>query len=199
MSGRIHGDAGWEGGAHAAQQGGLGAEDGVHRVGKQAAAALGAGHRRDAIAHARGDIMLDSRARAGSAVAFGAAVQRSGHAPDGGRRHRRAMTTPAERKALLFFAALIVVGAGVRVVRAVGAEPVANADRLALGRQIDAVDAARDGTRSRSAARGKGSSASSRTRSTRSRSSSGGRSRPSLDAAERSAHSPARCSSTGCG
>lgn len=53
------------------------------------------------------------------------------------------MPTPAERKALLFLAGVIVLGASVRVVRAArddGASDAANAQ--ALARQIAAVDSA---------------------------------------------------------
>jgi competence protein ComEA len=53
------------------------------------------------------------------------------------------MPTPAERKALMFLAGVIVLGASVRVVRAArddGAADVAN--RQALARQIAAVDSA---------------------------------------------------------
>ena len=103
------------------------------------------------------------------------------------------MTTPAERKALLFFAALIVVGAGVRVARAVGAEPLAKDDRLALARQIDAVDAAREAKGGKGGGRARKGSASrgSRATSGRSRSPAGGSSSRSLDAAERSARAAA--------
>jgi DNA uptake protein ComE-like DNA-binding protein len=54
------------------------------------------------------------------------------------------MPTPAERKALLFLASIIVLGASVRVVRAArggGATDAANSQ--ALARQIAAVDSAR--------------------------------------------------------
>jgi competence protein ComEA len=53
------------------------------------------------------------------------------------------MATPAERKALLFLAGVIILGASVRVVRAArddGASDAANAQ--ALARQIAAVDSA---------------------------------------------------------
>ena len=54
-----------------------------------------------------------------------------------------AMPTPAERKALLFLAGVIVLGASVRVVRAARSDgPSAAADRDALVRQIAAVDSA---------------------------------------------------------
>jgi len=54
------------------------------------------------------------------------------------------MPTPAERKALLFLTGIIVLGAGVRVVRAArdnGAADVAS--RQALARQLAAVESAR--------------------------------------------------------
>lgn len=54
------------------------------------------------------------------------------------------MATPAERKALLFLAAVVALGAGVRAVRAISAEresdPAAN---VALGEQRRLVDSAR--------------------------------------------------------
>jgi DNA uptake protein ComE-like DNA-binding protein len=57
-----------------------------------------------------------------------------------------AMPTPAERKALLFLAGVIVLGASVRVVRAArSGEPVDAASRQALARQLASVDSARDG------------------------------------------------------
>ena len=54
------------------------------------------------------------------------------------------MPTPAERKALLFLAGVIVLGAGVRVVRAARHDGSATtATRLALSKQLAAVDSAR--------------------------------------------------------
>ena len=68
------------------------------------------------------------------------------------------MPTPAERKALLFLAGVIVLGAGVRVLRAARDDrPSDVASRQALARQLSAVDSARarpdSRGRSRSAAR----------------------------------------------
>jgi len=61
------------------------------------------------------------------------------------------MPTPAERKALLFLAGVIVLGAGVRVVRAARGDATDDpASRQALSRQLAAVDSARrdeDGSR----------------------------------------------------
>ena len=92
------------------------------------------------------------------------------------------MPTPAERKALLFLAGVIVLGAGVRVVRAArgGGAPDAAASQ-ALARQIAAVDSAR-GTdaRSRRSARASGRTADRRTASRR------GRPRSAADSASRS-------------
>ena len=54
------------------------------------------------------------------------------------------MPTPAERKALLFLAGVIVLGAGVRVVRAARSDGPADAStRQALARQLASVDSAR--------------------------------------------------------
>jgi competence protein ComEA len=54
------------------------------------------------------------------------------------------MPTPAERKALLFLAGVIVLGAGVRVVRAARSEsPVDVPTRQALARQLASVESAR--------------------------------------------------------
>ncbi len=54
------------------------------------------------------------------------------------------MPTPAERKALLFLAAVVSLGAGVRVVRAVSREPAADpASSAALRDQLRRVDSAR--------------------------------------------------------
>ena len=53
------------------------------------------------------------------------------------------MPTPAERKALLYLAGLLCLGAVVRAVGSVRAEPPPAEARAALARQIDAVDSAR--------------------------------------------------------
>ena len=56
------------------------------------------------------------------------------------------MPTPAERKALLFLAGIIVLGASVRVVRAARDDGSADvATRQALAQQLAAVDSARTG------------------------------------------------------
>lgn len=66
------------------------------------------------------------------------------------------MPTPAERKALLFLAGVIVLGAGVRVVRAARADGSGDSTtRQALARQLAAVDSAR-GSSPRSARRQRG-------------------------------------------
>lgn len=68
------------------------------------------------------------------------------------------MPTPAERKALFFLAGVIVLGAGVRVVRAARDDGSSDAaTRQALARQLAAVDSAH-GNDSRSARRGGASS-----------------------------------------
>jgi hypothetical protein len=68
------------------------------------------------------------------------------------------MPTPAERKALLFLAGVIVLGVGVRVVRAARDDGSSNpATRQALARQLAAVDSAH-GSDSRSIRRGAGTS-----------------------------------------
>ena len=67
------------------------------------------------------------------------------------------MPTPAERQALLFLAGVIVLGAGVRVVRAArgtGGEDAAT--RRALARQLAEVDSARAGVAEERAARSTG-------------------------------------------
>ena len=67
------------------------------------------------------------------------------------------MPTPAERKALLYLAGLLCLGAGVRAVGSVRGEPPPEAARAALARQIDAVDSARRaGRRPAGRARGGG-------------------------------------------
>jgi competence protein ComEA len=64
------------------------------------------------------------------------------------------MPTPAERKALLFLAGVIVLGASVRVVRAARDDGHADAaSRAALARQLAAVDSARSGEAERKRAR----------------------------------------------
>jgi competence protein ComEA len=65
-----------------------------------------------------------------------------------------AMPTPAERKALLFLAGVIVLGASVRVVRAARDDDRTDpAGRAALARQLAAVDSARGGEAERRRAR----------------------------------------------
>ncbi|MEO5902525.1 MAG: helix-hairpin-helix domain-containing protein [Gemmatimonadaceae bacterium] len=54
------------------------------------------------------------------------------------------MPTPGERKALLFLGAVIVLGGGMRAVRAIGSDaPVDTEARAAIDAQIDAVESAR--------------------------------------------------------
>lgn len=54
------------------------------------------------------------------------------------------MGTPGERKALLFLGAVIALGGGVRVARAVGSDSRVDAKaKAAIERQIEAVDSAR--------------------------------------------------------
>lgn len=54
------------------------------------------------------------------------------------------MPTPGERKALLFLSAVLALGGGVRVVRAVGNDSKADpAAKAAIERQIQAVDSVR--------------------------------------------------------
>ena len=70
------------------------------------------------------------------------------------------MPTPAERQALLFLAGVIVLGAGVRVVRAARSGETDAGTRAALARQLAAVDSARSSEgeskpRRASSARGK--------------------------------------------
>jgi DNA uptake protein ComE-like DNA-binding protein len=52
------------------------------------------------------------------------------------------MPTPAERRALLFVAAVAVLGTGVRGLRAMREEPVPGTDRASLADQIARVDSA---------------------------------------------------------
>src|SRR4051812_34447960 len=64
------------------------------------------------------------------------------------------MPTPAERKALLFLAGVIVLGASVRVVRAARDDGSADVTtRQALARQLAAVDSARTREGSRKGAK----------------------------------------------
>src|SRR4051812_32074368 len=54
------------------------------------------------------------------------------------------MPTPAERKALLFFSAVLVLGASTRAYQSLNSQAPADARaRSALGRQIKAADSAR--------------------------------------------------------
>lgn len=54
------------------------------------------------------------------------------------------MATAGERKALLFLSAVMVLGSGVRVARAIGGEPgVDPSAKAAIEHQIEAVDSAR--------------------------------------------------------
>ena len=77
------------------------------------------------------------------------------------------MPTPAERKALLFLAGVIVLGASVRVVRAArGEDHTSDASRAALAHQLAAVDSARGSEAEARKRRGKGSGARRRSRST---------------------------------
>ena len=65
------------------------------------------------------------------------------------------MPTPAERKALLFLSGMLLLGTGVRAVRAIrGAPPPDPAAAAALERQLSAVDSAR-ANRTPGRARGK--------------------------------------------
>ena len=102
------------------------------------------------------------------------------------------MPTPAERKALLFLASVIVLGASVRVVRAArgGGASDANAGQ-ALAHQIAAVDSAR-GTdaRSRHSARSSGRSVDRRNSPRRARSRSGADSGVRSDSTERWVREP---------
>ena len=82
------------------------------------------------------------------------------------------MPTPAERKALLFLAGVIVLGASVRVVRAArGEDHTSDATRAALAHQLAAVDSAH-GSEAARKKRGKGSGGRQRTRTTTVRDSS---------------------------
>jgi len=75
------------------------------------------------------------------------------------------MPTPAERKALLFLAGVIVLGASVRVVRAARDDGHADAaSRAALARQLAAVDSARGGEAERRRVRPSSGSGGGRTR-----------------------------------
>ena len=67
------------------------------------------------------------------------------------------MSTPAEKKALLFLAAVAFLGVSVRALRAVGAvESVPKASVQALDRQLAAVDSARAVRKARGTGRKKG-------------------------------------------
>ena len=68
------------------------------------------------------------------------------------------MPTPGERKALLFLGAVIALGGGMRVAKAVGsAAPVDYQARAAIDAQIQAVDSARNvGKKKKSKGKGKG-------------------------------------------
>ena len=62
------------------------------------------------------------------------------------------MPTPGERKALLFLSAVLTLGSGVRVARAVGNNPdVGPTAKAAVERQIQAVDSVRKHTRKKKA------------------------------------------------
>jgi len=77
------------------------------------------------------------------------------------------MPTPAERKALLFLAGVIVLGASVRVVRAArGEDHTDAATRAALAQQLAAVDSARDSDAEARRKRGKGGGGRPRARTT---------------------------------
>ena len=68
------------------------------------------------------------------------------------------MPTPAERKALLFLAGVIVLGASVRVVRAArGDDHTTESTRAALAHQLAAVDSAHGSDAAARKKRGKGS------------------------------------------
>jgi len=102
------------------------------------------------------------------------------------------MPTPAERKALLFLAGVIVLGASVRVVRAARGGGTSDATNgQALARQIAAVDSAR-GTdpRSRRSARSSGRSVDRRNTPRRGRPRSAADSAARSDSAERWVREP---------
>ena len=62
------------------------------------------------------------------------------------------MGTPGERKALLFLSAVLALGGGVRVARAIGSDSSVDASaRAAIERQIGAVDSVRKHGRKRKA------------------------------------------------
>lgn len=83
------------------------------------------------------------------------------------------MPTPAEHKALLFLAGVIVLGASVRVVRAARGEDHTDATtRAALARQLAAVDSARGSDVEARKRRGKGGGTRRRPRATSNRDSS---------------------------
>src|SRR5919197_2316758 len=63
------------------------------------------------------------------------------------------MPTPSEKKALIFLAAVALLGASVRALRAVGAlQRPQPQDTVALARQLEAVDSARRAARRRAGA-----------------------------------------------
>ena len=64
--------------------------------------------------------------------------------------------TTAERRALLFLAAVGTLGAGARLVGAGGGAPPSVAERAALDAQLDRVEAARDSAREARRGRGRG-------------------------------------------
>jgi competence ComEA-like helix-hairpin-helix protein len=53
------------------------------------------------------------------------------------------MGTPAERKALLFFSAVLVLGTATKLYRAAGRTPVTSSSKTALEAQLKAADSAR--------------------------------------------------------
>ncbi len=102
------------------------------------------------------------------------------------------MPTPAERKALLFLAGVIVLGASIRVVRAARDDGASDAaHRHELARQLAAVDSARGSeTRARRSARANGRSVQRRSASRRARQGSAVDSGASADSAERWVREP---------
>jgi DNA uptake protein ComE-like DNA-binding protein len=119
---------------------------------------------------------------------FAQESRESGHASRRCRRDPRVVLTRNETRALLFFTALLLVGAGIRVARLAGALPnAADAERGALARQIREVEAARLAKTERGSARsGARTSSGGRVR----RTTAGGGTR-APDAAERSARAAA--------
>src|SRR3954470_4868996 len=104
------------------------------------------------------------------------------------------MPTPAERKALLFLAGVIVLGAGVRVVRVVRAARGGGASDAtssqALARQIAAVDSARGSDARSRRPKSNGRSADRRTSGRRARPRSTADSGAHSDSAERWVREP---------